>query len=611
MENLFEDLVDILIGVIILFLFPLLYFGLRQDTITQQVISARTTEFVDTVRTQGLLTQNMYDAYLEYLDDTNLIYDIHLEHKELAIEPEYRLKTAEEVIDEQNGAWNGPNVYTYTPVTTEIPNVTDPVNNSGNMYTETNESILASAVDGASNPSHVHTEDCYAGTKHAHSAYGGSCYTYYDNRVWVSHTHTSSCYHSHTSSCYTSQRCGGSVSAHSSDSGYYYCSSCKFNVIVISYSMICGKCGTWFSHSAYRTCQHGGAPSSYSCSQSSSVLTCSTSTTQSVCGQSGYYSGSVGYNLTCGKTAGLYYNGSTQVTASCSQFVANITPTHPIQTIYLNDPIITTATVTHLDGSTKIVACSTAFTTSSIVQNKTVTLTYNVTIYGTVYTKTLNIIISVIPKTKTCVNGHIYNLNIDGSDPGCIFCSSWLRSLVVAIPNTGRITIYKGSTLETNGVVLLAIYLNGRTELIYSGYANNLDTNYVGTQTVTISYKGKYTSLIVTTNRNLVRCGVCGKYYELYPDGSDPGCPYCAASIPVFTGNVLKYYAKTYSNKILEELYEGSGTYYFKTGDYFSINASNRNETLGNKLLGITFAKFSLASIKVTCGGDIRDVKLE
>jgi len=113
---------------------------------------------------------------------------------------------------------------------------------------------------------------------------------------------------------------------------------------------------------------------------------------------------------------------------------------------------------------------------------------------------------------------------------------------------------------------------------LYSGYVNNLDTNYVGTQTVTISYKGKYTTLKVTSRRNIGRCGICGKYY-----------------------------AESYSDEILKELYEGSGTYYFKAEDYFSIDITNRSKTLGTRVLGIAIPDIPLTSIHVEYGGAIRD----
>ncbi|MDF2487200.1 MAG: hypothetical protein K0R46_3368, partial [Herbinix sp.] len=106
--------------------------------------------------------------------------------------------------------------------------------------------------------------------------------------------------------------------------------------------------------------------------------------------------------------------------------------------------------------------------------------------------------------------------------------------------------------------------------------------------------------------RNIIKCPICGRYYELYPDDSDPGCPYCAARIPVFTGNIMKYYAMTYSDEILNAIY-GSGAYYFKTGDYFSLTVSNRTKTLGTRLLAPFIHGAPDINIHVECGGTIRD----
>jgi hypothetical protein len=298
-------------------------------------------------------------------------------------------------------------------------------------------------------------------------------------------------------------------------------------------------------------------------------------------------------------------------TPLCNQIIKSIAPTNPLQTVYLNEPLITTVKVTYLNGSTKTKITTADFTPNTIVKDKVV----NLSLYGSAngvatepYKCTIRV--TVIPKSKTCVNGHNYNLNSNGTDPGCPYCNGRLSSLAVTTPNTGELTIYGGTSLEENGVVLLATYLNGRKEFLYNGYANNLDKNYVGIQTVTISYKGKYTSLKVIVKRNLKRCEKCGRYYELYPDGTDPGCPYCRALIPVFTGNILKYYAMNYSKEILRELYEGNGTYYFKEGDYFSINVINKNETFAARLIRNFIPNAPLTDIKAEYGGTIRDETL-
>ena len=608
--NLFEKLVDILIAVIVLFIFPIMYFGQRQDTITQQVVSAETSDFVDTVRTQGFLTKDMYDTFLIRLGATNVVYDIQLEHKEVALEPEYRLKTADEVIDDQNAAWKGSNVYTYVPVTTAIPTVTDPTSNDGlNLNTETNESVLAGAVNGGIDSGHVHTDTCYAGHRHNASCVdilcdcGGTS----GKVVWYTLHANSSAF----TAGYKCKDCGKWI--------FYVTCSDRYSSLGQTMDIYDFKGNNlWIhdmdseGHEAWGYLQVESIYDSFLHDFYNYTYQPEMTTTEFIAKYNYIFTQNYYYNnntTTLGEdrpinTFGIDLNALIKKTCNqiedttpiCNQIITSITPTHPIQTLYLNNPLITTAIIHYKDGSTKVAVCVANFVPNTIVSNKIVTLSYA--------GFTSPITVTVIPKTKTCVNGHTYNLANDGSDPGCIYCKSWLTSLVVSSPSIGELTIYNGTTLEANGVVLLATYLNGRTELLYSGYVNNLDTNYVGTQTVTISYKGKYTTLKVTSRRNLVRCGICGKYYELYPDGSDPGCPFCAALIPVFTGKVLKYYAKTYSAEILEELYEGTGTYYFSEGDYLSIDVCNLSETIGTKLL---IPNISVSSIHIEYGGDIRD----
>ena len=160
----------------------------------------------------------------------------------------------------------------------------------------------------------------------------------------------------------------------------------------------------------------------------------------------------------------------------------------------------------------------------------------------------------------------------------------------------------ENGSLETEGVGLIAIYLDGHTEYVYNGYVDNLDPDYVGTQTVTIGYKGLTTTLTVQVRRNRKQCDVCGLYYDLYMDDSDPGCPYCKAKVPVFTGNIMKYTAATYYDEIVTELYEGSGTYYFRRGDVFTVTAvsqeSKASRTVFGRLFGLKIRALSSNTIK-------------
>lgn len=754
MRNIFEKLIDVLIYLAIIMGMILSYYGQRQDTLTQQVVSAEASDLINTVQTQGELTKDVYEDFLHRLDTTDMIYDIKMEHKELAIEPEYRLKTAEEIIDDQNAAYNGDNTYHYFPISTEIPEVDDPNTGDGlNMNTETNESILAKSV---STPSvgHTHTDDCYDGhvhkgspgpfiIPHAHTTNASICGKYARALGYAMHCNNCGKNYPGWYSWYHREPSGALVLDGSDLNGYKICPYCSSNytsrgVEVINYAHICGYdidsdgdryyddtpvgvvvnyssqyppasqqkasfnngCYTYHLHwttkneynlvsgatavpmtatygnmfqkglsnycdvpkywyigndslgykypsygvlyrteynastnsfsfhfEAYKRYQYGdyiysnpGFPAVLSETQfystyhskddfarlwnqipnigtvSSDYTTFCVNYTDTdmidLCDYTIFNS----WYLACGKEG----NGR----LACNLMVTSITPTNPIQAVYTNEPPITTATATFKDGSTKVVVCTTDFKTDSPIDNATVILTY---IDALGRTNTATIKITVVARNRNCTNGHKYNLNNDGNDPGCPYCRAWLRSLEVADPASGSITIYRGTTLQDNGVILMATYLDGRKELIDTGYISNLDKNYIGQQTVTIGYKGKAVTLIVNVRRNIVQCPVCHRYYELYPDDTDPGCPYCKARVPVFTGKVLKYYSETYSNVIMDEIYGASGAYYFEQGDYFSISVTNRIDTIGTKILKIFFPMAPKITIHVEQGGEIRN----
>lgn len=151
-------------------------------------------------------------------------------------------------------------------------------------------------------------------------------------------------------------------------------------------------------------------------------------------------------------------------TVDCGSIVVSLVPTHEKQTVYINDPVITTAKATYRDGSSRTVLCTTDFTATSPCKDQDVTLVYNYTIDGKSLSATCKIKVTVIPRTKTCSKGHRYNLNNDGSDPGCPYCRAWVENLKVINPPNSPIVITIGTTLQENGIVLLATYMDGHTE---------------------------------------------------------------------------------------------------------------------------------------------------
>lgn len=590
MDNIYEEIIEIIVAIAIIFLFPLIYFGQKQDSLIKTIATKESQEFVDEVRSKGYITKDMYDNYLDDLSKTGMLYEVNLEHRRHLHEPEYRFRTPEEVAEEQDNAYTGPNYYTYRPVTSNPPEVDDPVND-GNLNTETNESVLESSVPTPASPTHAHTDDCYHGVKHVHTGNatsGGGCYG-------SESTGYRTCFNNNFSITTLYQ---------------YQCSFCSYSYFAIYEHVDTGPHYHWsFEGPCPGTVSRTGTVEAYfqctSCGYRQYMYKNGTYYLQpDLCGNRIYRTE---YILDCGKEEGAYYNGNTKVNLICSQTVININPTHSVQTVAAGDPLITTVTAVYKDGSTKVVVATANTNTNTIVQNKTVTLTYTYILDGTSYSKQCTITITVIPRSKTCSKGHTYNLNSDGSDPGCPYCRNYLSNLQISAPASGSITIYKGTSLFDNGITLLATYMDGRTEYVTNGYIDNLDTNYVGTQTVTIGYKGRYVNLIVTTKRNLTLCSICGRYYELYPDGSNPGCPYCISLTPIFTGNVMDYYDENYADNILKELYEGNGVYYLSDRDYLQLRLYDLKKSWGGNLITFIFNNLGENNMRVIYGGYVRE----
>lgn len=543
-----------------------IYFGLRTETVMKSMYGSATNEFISSIKTNGEITLSDYERYMAKMGIGNSLFNISFEHRYKIQEPEYRFKTLEEVLEDQDKAYGGSNDYHYREVVTEGPYVDNPISD-GNLNTDTNESIMANAVNTPADPSHVHDDSCYVGTKHVHTgntSSGGGCYGNPSTEVCNGEVHSNGTYEI-PDSPYDCPR------------GYYVngvLKSCKGTVstIMIGENYECSK-----GHRDYRTLYHyqqcsGECGYSYVYSAPPLKTKCSVNTTV--------------YSLNCGKLAGSYYDANGNLsTPVCDQIIVSCTPTNVLQTVYNNDPIITTALATYKDGSTKTVICTTDFSTATPRQNATATLTYSYSVGGTTYTLTATVTVTVIPRSKVCPKGHSYNMNSDGSDPGCPYCRAWIDSLRVISPATSPIVITIGTSLIQNNVLLLATYMDGHTEEVSNAYIDNLDTSYLGTKPVTIGYKGASVTVMVTTVCATMKCDICEYEYNLYPDGSNPGCPRCIQKIPVFTGNIMEYEYTNNTEEILEELYI-KGRYSFNVNDVFSIDVSNKTSTVGRKILG-------------------------
>lgn len=398
---------------------------------------------------------------------------------------------------------------------------------------------------------HVHSDDCYKGTKHTHtgnSSSGGGCYGTYHSGS----TCGSSLYYVETRTQPLS----------------FSCSSCGVGTCSGSYTFDVYRCYSGHSESAtivwYWSCNNCG--SSYEKSPERAPSSCTNT-------RAGYYS------VNCGKTEGSYYNSNTLVTPVCDQVVMSITPSRSTQTIYYNGSIDATCRATFLDGHSSTVTCTISGFNMSSLGSQTVTLKYtglitNAKTTGTLSTSTNITVVDYVARispmletqsvyyggsinrtasitkasggiiTVPCIVSGFSNTMVGtqavtltytgmttntGAYPSCSTVVTVLPGLDSLNPTESYQTIYKG---DTPVLTATATYMDGSTKVVTP--SNDFNSLLIGTQTVTLSYsdqgivktttctvnvKPNLTNLIVTANKGSVLYNTditftCTAYYE-------------------------------------------------------------------------------------------------
>ena len=80
-------IIAIFVAAILMFIFPLMAMSDRTDDMSQLSVQTATTEFVDNVRTTGVLSLDNYEKYVQSLGATGNNYDVELEAKILDENP--------------------------------------------------------------------------------------------------------------------------------------------------------------------------------------------------------------------------------------------------------------------------------------------------------------------------------------------------------------------------------------------------------------------------------------------------------------------------------------------------------------------------------------------
>lgn len=205
----------------------------------------------------------------------------------------------------------------------------------------------------------------------------------------------------------------------------------------------------------------------------------------------------------CIKKGKYFDDKGNEVFPICDRVVKSITATHPVQTVDKGGSIITTATATYLDGHTGIVNCTSNFN-PNLVGNQTVTLTYTGLVGNAKTTGTRTCTVNVTVKSHKSLTS------------------------ITVLPPAQTIQKYSNPSFTVR-----AYYNDGTNKILNSAEytISGFNPAKMGTQNVTISYteegitKSATVTVIVTP---LMReCPRCHNTYELNPDDSDPGCPYC------------------------------------------------------------------------------------
>lgn len=87
--NLYEKLMDILIAICIMILFPIFYYNHKCELLQYEAIQREMEALIDTITTHSYITLSMYEQFYSSIISSKEAISLRLEYEELLIEPEY------------------------------------------------------------------------------------------------------------------------------------------------------------------------------------------------------------------------------------------------------------------------------------------------------------------------------------------------------------------------------------------------------------------------------------------------------------------------------------------------------------------------------------------
>jgi Zn finger protein HypA/HybF involved in hydrogenase expression len=508
----------ILLAVLLIFLFPLQYIAQAQDETMNDVVSAYTAEFTDKARHQGYITLDMYEELLQKINQTGELYDVSIETSHPV--------SGKEIADLTIGDKMPEPVVENTSLTGFIPS-------------ESSEDNIQSFS------THTHTDDCYAGHRHS-----GSCTStgeYYLSGPEVNYIGSVQ-YISWSNQLRIYIICGDC----GSEVGmiiFHYSPKEADNYIAVS-TMECYQSGSLYAYGylhtnyifeyIYTSEDYEGQrtlnPEWSRCRNLFDSIGVSDYKKETVTGY--FYLNNttlkhLGYRIESGCPFYNYQNRTTSAvhlhqkyacdyvydsskiaypielpedtTPICDQVVISIVATNPNQTVNKGGNIVTTATATMLNGSTKTVSCTSNYN-PNLVGPQDVTLTYS----------------GLVGNAKTT---------------GTRTCR--LQATVKSLRKLTKITVSPSQQnifRYQNPEISVTAFYDDNTSKTVTGYTiSGFKNGILGAQQVTVAYDEEgitiTAAVTVTVNQIEVTCPICETSYPLDEQDKDNGCPICKNQI--------------------------------------------------------------------------------
>lgn len=117
MEDSLSIIFAVIVSLLLMFLFPMIDTWEMQDNLSYVVVYSTVTDFVDTIRNTGYITEEAYESFLTKLQATGNTYSVTMEHREFNEDLNAYLNTyTNEILKTMDKGWldeNGNRQYSY------------------------------------------------------------------------------------------------------------------------------------------------------------------------------------------------------------------------------------------------------------------------------------------------------------------------------------------------------------------------------------------------------------------------------------------------------------------------------------------------------------------